>query len=64
MGNKICSLCGTSYNEKQGHSLHDCWGILHKAICSADYKAQGLRYKLEEVQRKINQDKGSSHRGE
>jgi len=54
MINKICSLCGTHYNDKRGHSASDCWGILHQALLEASRTVRGLEYKLEEAQKRIN----------
>ena len=53
----MCSLCGTLYSEKRGHSLSDCWGLLHQALIEADRVARGLRHKLEEAQRRIDNAK-------
>ena len=53
----ICSLCGTFYHEKQGHSLNDCWGLLHQALLKADAESRSLRYKLQEAQRRIDKAK-------
>mgnify|MGYP001571594855 CR=1 FL=1 len=53
----ICSLCGTFYHEEQGHSLSDCWGLLHQALLKADAESRSLRYKLQRVQRRIDEAK-------
>jgi len=57
MTDRICSLCGTHYTDEKGHDLGDCRGIIHQQILEADRKVRGLRYKLERVQRRINEAK-------
>ena len=57
MADRICSLCGTYYTDEKGHDLDDCWGLIHQQLLKADRVVRGLRYKLAEAQRRINETK-------
>lgn len=57
MADRICSLCGTHYNDKTGHDLRDCWGIIHKQLLEASRYVRDLEYKLTRAQERINKER-------
>lgn len=52
---RLCSLCGTYYTDKKGHSLEDCWGIIHSQLLKSYRNVRDLQYKLQEAQKRTTE---------
>lgn len=64
MADRICSLCGTHYNDQRGHSSSDCWGILHQKLLQAGRVVRDLEYKLERAAKRLRADQSHNKQEE